>query len=424
MYDGREHYDERERIQCAIDKNILSKWVSSEYSLGLQPIVHTELLAHYTSLASFYDIVKTDGFWATQARFSNDDEELEYAAELFSLDINDIPDVYVVSLCRHEDLLSQWRGYTQESEGVSMSFDFSTWQQAHLKYDEKRNSETFYVLPHQVLYLSKSNLSFSWTRFVEDYKNDTLLSIMRHRFVSLIKHPSFSEENEYRLSVINVLGQFDSFVRYRTSESVRIPFVELRIGIPEIDVDKTPCVIRINIDASRLEMIKERIQELIDNNLFENEVVFCRDGKSNTPYDDRQCYGCTMRTYPEGTRSDIKSQSEKSHAKPCCYGGQPCYISTEADVIMISQGAKQKEVFTQMADIADKINCTSEKNAQPLKVWCEGHLPIRKIRVGNTRRKKELKEAIAHFCRYSEFFWLRYVDVEATETPFRAKLKF
>jgi hypothetical protein len=208
--------------------------------------------------------------------------------------------------------------------------------------------------------------------------------------------------------VINDNGVYNDFVRYRKSNHVQIPYIEIKSGGAYNRTESS--IIRINTD--------KRIYRDIDFEISLNgaspddkfRTIYCRRQNASI-YDDKVCFGCSMRYYsrPAGIK------------KMCKYVGQT-YIRPSDNVVAISQGTNQKETFTLVAEIVDSIN-NSNQNAN-IKVWCEGHLPIRRIRVGNTRRKTELTEIIEHYCRHSECFWLKYVDVEATEIPFRSALKF
>ena len=102
-----------------------------------------EKLWHYTSITGFQGIVESKRIWATDARFLNDREELihidqfadevieaatERDKELVSLALRLARirglRVFVACFTELEDNLSQWRGYSHDSIGVSLAFDF------------------------------------------------------------------------------------------------------------------------------------------------------------------------------------------------------------------------------------------------------------------------------------------------------------
>jgi len=113
-------------------------------------------LWHYTSVKGFQEITTTKTIWATDIRFLNDSEEFthilkvadEVIKETPEIGVNDFPArdflnktvelafntgllrpdrlrVFVASFSVAEDQLSQWRGYSYGSTGVSLAFDLS-----------------------------------------------------------------------------------------------------------------------------------------------------------------------------------------------------------------------------------------------------------------------------------------------------------
>src|SRR5258708_26283674 len=111
-------------------------------------------LWHYTSIQGFQGIVKSRRIFATDVRFLNDREEFTDGHDLAKEIVRETPEVasngltsrkflgdavdlafntgplhssrlqvYVASFTAAEDLLSQWRGYSYGSSGMSLAFD-------------------------------------------------------------------------------------------------------------------------------------------------------------------------------------------------------------------------------------------------------------------------------------------------------------
>ena len=111
-------------------------------------------LWHYTSYAGFQAIVTSKRIWATEYRFLNDREEFLHARELGLKLVDEEPEyvgqyfpardtlrqavdgafqagylqaeklhIMVASFSEEGDQLSQWRGYAENSRGVSMGLD-------------------------------------------------------------------------------------------------------------------------------------------------------------------------------------------------------------------------------------------------------------------------------------------------------------
>ncbi len=114
-------------------------------------------LWHYTSVQGFQGIVTSKGIFATDVRFLNDRTEFIHAREVASQVVAETDEyganffpakeyskkavdsafstgplsadrlqVFVASFSEAEDQLSQWRGYSQGSSGVSIAFDLTT----------------------------------------------------------------------------------------------------------------------------------------------------------------------------------------------------------------------------------------------------------------------------------------------------------
>jgi hypothetical protein len=85
--------------------------------------------------------------------------------------------------------------------------------------------------------------------------------------------------------------------------------------------------------------------------------------------------------------------------------------------IKIPQGSNQESIFYKVNTI---INEWHKKRPNPYlpKPWllCEGHLPIKSIRVGPTYDRERFSEQIKHYC--SSKYWLQNVTVTCSNIPF------
>ena len=52
-----------------------------------------------------------------------------------------------------------------------------------------------------------------------------------------------------------------------------------------------------------------------------------------------------------------------------------------------------------------------------LRIWCEGHLPIREIIADPGERQREMKESLEYY--KDTVYWLRYVDIRNSDIPLR-----
>ncbi len=128
-------------------------------------------LWHYASVRGFQDIVTSKAIFATDVRFLNDYKEFIHAREIAKEVVAETPEfgshffpariyleqavnlsfstglhpsrlqVFVASFSTAEDQLSQWRGYSQGSSGVSLAFQLGAFR-------PPTGTDTLVCLPH------------------------------------------------------------------------------------------------------------------------------------------------------------------------------------------------------------------------------------------------------------------------------------
>ena len=141
----------------------MPRFGSNSVKLVSQPRVY-----HYRDLASFWEIIKSDSLWATNARFSNDEAEQQFGMEVISSVLSEsekelmehdlgLDEKYIVCFCEENDTLSQWRGYAPEG-GVSLGFDFGMPRVFSVLHNEKADEASEcvkqYVGLDKVCYIS------------------------------------------------------------------------------------------------------------------------------------------------------------------------------------------------------------------------------------------------------------------------------
>ena len=209
-------------------------------------------LHHYTDANGALGILQNEELWLTNARYSNDKAEIDYAINLAAsvvldyyeksrdkLDSIDSPlhlfleslnallvkgklsrDVYVSCFCENKDLLSQWRAYAGKS-GFCIGFESKLLLQ-HAK-DIYSDADVFFS---RVLYDSDTWVAWIHKALIEysvvlrdidtsdaynvqrdviklsvSFKEDVLL------LAPFLKHSGFVEEQEWRLCVAYNLEQ-------------------------------------------------------------------------------------------------------------------------------------------------------------------------------------------------------------------------
>lgn len=215
-------------------------------------------LYHYTTSAAFIGMITNNSFWASHLFQMNDGAEDKHGSLLMSKFLNDRArnsagfesDVlfqyaktfangaggkhtFSFSLSEKPDLLSQWRGYTPNG-GYCVGMDINT-----LKNISSRNGFTLgkCIYDEQEQYSLISDLLTpllnSYTNW--DLNDDemstrcTQISSKSQSIRALLKHPSFSEEAEWR--IFGHISTYDKRCCFRNNGPYIIPYAELPFNL-------------------------------------------------------------------------------------------------------------------------------------------------------------------------------------------------
>ncbi len=194
---------------------------------------------HYCSLEVFLSIIKNSTIRLTNISKSNDTNEVKYCFETFqkalkgaclmyakssainqedkeffkNIDyeslvskavINDSLIYYTACFSTQPDLLSQWRGYTNDGKGVALGFYSNNFlgkhdlKFHHITYDmseAKREIECFIIKKLKEVSRKGNNKNY-----ISEYENviEEVITDMVYNAV-FYKNPAFQEENEWRL---------------------------------------------------------------------------------------------------------------------------------------------------------------------------------------------------------------------------------
>jgi hypothetical protein len=239
----------------------LSPIAAASFERHLRSKVPT-FLYHYTNHDGLLGIVNSRELWASEVGYLNDAKEFHTALDmalerlenelpplgLFTLDPRHSPRqlaaknlwhftrkataersrVFVASFCSTGDLLSQWRGYSGGSYGVSIGFDADQLKQVALRkgfclgkciYDREVQNRMISEVTETAI---KRMLSHN------DQHEKTCRDFVGtlSRIAVLFKNDAFFEEDEWRLSFsTDTADQTD--VRFRRGRSTLIPYVTL-----------------------------------------------------------------------------------------------------------------------------------------------------------------------------------------------------
>ncbi|MFM2481896.1 DUF2971 domain-containing protein [Celerinatantimonas sp. YJH-8] len=206
-------------------------------------------LYHYTTLSGLLGIVRSRVLWASDVRYMNDAAELHHALGLLKAAINERISkgsphtaqlehfahwlkhqlnqghmLFVASFRANGNLLSQWRGYSTIGKGVSLGFDphlIANWaNEQHFQIGQCiYQSEQQHQLIEQVLD-AICQLDSSDPNPFRDIETDLL------RLAVLLKHPSFREEEEWRVILPLPHHHQPRRIKFREGNAMLKPYTE------------------------------------------------------------------------------------------------------------------------------------------------------------------------------------------------------
>ncbi len=381
--------------------------------------IHDGLLYHYANYDTLWKILGSDSFFARNIRFSNDANEYMTGKSvierfvksdtrfdegnkrnIFQQEIQNNPMMYfMVCFCEDGDLLSQWRGYAKD--GVSIGLDFrggykkqnnierhvehfcvvnnKKFQDANkenkgrfnCKYylDDTNTSIAFVQMPYKVQYISKkdrkmANDILSKLYDSGEYEDCRDAAEKLIKYIPFLKDKSFEEEKEHRLIFdMEYLGVSRANSDYVCSKKVEYL---------EQDGIKKPY---INVEFGRA---KNKLSD-VSNVCVGNDVLDLKDvlGKINNTviYEDKKRKG-----------------------------------------IYIGEGKNQEDIMVEIEKLIEAPE-VSERLREKVKIWCEGHLPIREIMVGPSKKQHDIKESLDFYKK--TVYWMKYIEIKESKIPLR-----
>lgn len=231
-----------------------------------------EILYHYTSFKGLMGIVDSKALWASDIRYMNDSAELRHTVDLIRIDItqriasghanpnllNQFLDwvsyrianehmLFGASFRSNGNLLSQWRGYSSPGKGVSIGFNpmhilkcaqsqsFKVGKCIYKSSDQRKLIKQVVDAVEALAGECDENTDSSTGHSSQSY-HDVFEKIESDllRIAAILKHPSFQEEEEWRI-VSPALTDYETFpVLFREGNAMLVPYVEFDL-LPEND---------------------------------------------------------------------------------------------------------------------------------------------------------------------------------------------
>ncbi|GAA6168842.1 DUF2971 domain-containing protein [Sessilibacter corallicola] len=219
----------------------------------------TETFYHYTTLGGLMGIVESKMLRASDIRYMNDSTELKHSIALLKEEINrriesgnenpqllnqfslwlshrvvNGPMLFGASFRTNGNLLSQWRGYSTHGKGISLGFNpryiamcasFHGFKIGKCIYDPQTQRQLVGQVVDAVESLAKSSCGGSRTES-KDYQSEVFEKVEGDLLTisAILKHPSFQEEQEWRI-VSPVIPSSDGYpIQFREGLSMLVPF--------------------------------------------------------------------------------------------------------------------------------------------------------------------------------------------------------
>ncbi len=224
------------------------------------------VLYHYTSLASFLDIIRTRTMRASSVHYLNDAREsrlglellrdqvrtelytaseqdrafLEYLAPWLEDHYSEHYGVFVLCFSEERDQLGQWRGYTPHNAGVSFAINISnihartgpeSWTFHNCRY--KRESQLAYL--HAILTRMRREATAPNLTGVaaQDHFGAVLGKNLGEvwQLAAMVKDRAFSHEKEVRfISPAHRHWKIAPRVHYRAANTTLIPYIDFSLA--------------------------------------------------------------------------------------------------------------------------------------------------------------------------------------------------
>lgn len=246
----------------------------SDNSLMIQDItaklysdIPRERLYHYTNFTGLLGIVGARALWASDIRYMNDSAELKHTADLIRSEItrrigsgHPRPDLlnhfldwvthritnghmlFAASFRSNGNLLSQWRGYSRLGKGVSIGFNpeyilrcasSQSFQIGKCIYDSRQQDRLIRQVIDAVEALAREHdrLKACPTGEGDRCYQDIFQLIESDllRIAAILKHPSFREEEEWRIISPVVTDFVSAPVLFREGASMLVPFIQFEL---------------------------------------------------------------------------------------------------------------------------------------------------------------------------------------------------
>lgn len=351
---------------------------------------------HYTTMDTFWNMIKSDLMYARHVRFSNDSKEYKLGEKIIDQILEykneENWDFYMICFCTKRDLLSQWREYAKG--GVCLGFDLSDEEfysilcnEETQKLNEKNSVAkelVKYTIPQhggndekkcvynyakllKVFYVGKKYKKIRKKyKLIKDMVEVDMRDKYMHYMIPYIKHKGFKEEEEARLVFSVEYDDAEYQVNYLEEGGIKKPYIKVEFGQVE-EKNREDCTITVD--------------HIGDFNIKFNKEI--------SQIEKEESVSISVHTINKHNNGQI--------IIGCC--------------------KKQKEIFERIDYWLQEWNFKHPEHQ--ISMWCKGHLPIREITIGPCLNIKAVQEGIQHYI--DNIYWLKYAKVRCSSIPYREK---
>lgn len=217
--------------------------------------IEPKSINHYTDLNGFIGIIGKSQLWASNVAYLNDREELEHGIKcaekalagllkdrrlavwkepikeaVISVKEGLMPNTYATCFCTKPDLLSQWRGYGGQKQGVGLTFDIEGLKSLLPSKKSYLTPVTYGVVTGKQgiaagLHEHLSGIAAEMLDGLDEIgKADEAFQALC-KLIPKFKHIGFKPESEWRIVV-----QQDTIrdsVQYRAAGNVIVPYITI-----------------------------------------------------------------------------------------------------------------------------------------------------------------------------------------------------
>ena len=240
-----------------------------EITSRLYSDIPKERLYHYTTFSGLLGIVGSNKIWAGDIRYMNDSAELKHTVDLIRIEITERivaghakPDLlnqfldwvthritnghmlFASSFRANGNLLSQWQGYSRIGKGVSLGFNpkfilkcaqAQSFQIGKCIYNRKEQRRLICQVIDSVETLadtSEKNQEIQHNSDKISLYHDAFQKIESDllRIAAILKHPSFKEEEEWRIVSPVIPDYCKEPVLFREGASMLVPYIEFNLA--------------------------------------------------------------------------------------------------------------------------------------------------------------------------------------------------